>query len=180
MSVAELENDTDKTAVQEAAERLADQAAAWGIPRLVATQNQQAMWADARQRTHDAHRAQMKALGVDLPESAAEPMGDIFVVRNIDLSRPGTVRLGKHEITRPETASDREPENPPDSSGSQPVPVAPEPKAGAGWLTTGLLVASMLGGGAGVGYIVHDLLQQPAAVSSDTDTDTITELDFPK
>jgi hypothetical protein len=45
------------------------------------------------------------------------------------------------------------------------------------------LLASGLGGGAGVGYIVNDLLkpEQPApAASTDTDTDTITEFDFPK
>lgn len=62
-------------------------------------------------------------------------------------------------------------------SGSQQPSVAHKPKAGGGWLPKLLLLASLAGGGAGVGYIVNDLLK-PSSV--DTDTDTITELDFPQ
>jgi hypothetical protein len=37
---------------------------------------------------------------------------------------------------------------------------------------------SMLGGGAGIGYIIHDVLK-PAAPAKATDTDTVTEIYFP-
>lgn len=46
-----------------------------------------------------------------------------------------------------------------------------------------LLAGSMLGGGAGLGYIIHEFLKpqtNPASVAGiDTDTDTIVEMDFP-
>lgn len=66
-------------------------------------------------------------------------------------------------------------------SGDQSASAAPEPKAGAGWLPTLLVGASILAGGAGLGYIIHDLLKGDSKPPeyTDTDTDTITELDFP-
>lgn len=66
----------------------------------------------------------------------------------------------------------------PTPSGSQQASAGPSQKAGAGWLPKLLVGLSMLGGGAGVGYIVNDLMK-PAPTTAN-DTDTITELDFPK
>ena len=63
-------------------------------------------------------------------------------------------------------------------SGSQQPSVAPKPKAGGGWLPKLLLAASLLGGGSGVGYIVHDLLTPVAKPT--VDTDTITEFGLEK
>lgn len=63
------------------------------------------------------------------------------------------------------------------SSGSQSAAVAPKPKADAGWLPKVLLALSLLGGGTGLGYVIHDVLKPATA---DIDTDTITELDFPQ
>lgn len=65
-------------------------------------------------------------------------------------------------------------------SGSQPASVALPPKAGAGWFSKTLVAASLLAGGSGVGYIINDLLKPTPAAATDNDTDTITELDFPK
>lgn len=61
-------------------------------------------------------------------------------------------------------------------SGSQSAPVAATAKAGAGWLRKLVMSAALLGGGSGIGYIIHDVLK-PA--QSSVDTDTITEMDFP-
>lgn len=58
-------------------ERAVEQAPAWGIPRLLAIQNLQTMWADARQRVYDSHKLECKALGGEAGE--LEDVGDIKV-----------------------------------------------------------------------------------------------------
>lgn len=68
--------------------------------------------------------------------------------------------------------------NYPEPSGGQSESVAPKPKADAGWLPKLLLAASLLGGGTGLGYMIHELAK-PTPHTQDTDTDTITEMDFP-
>jgi hypothetical protein len=58
----------------------------------------------------------------------------------------------------------------------QPTP-CPKPPRKMGWLAKSLIAAGMLGSGAGLGYLVNDYLSPAAGV--DTDTDNITEVDFP-
>jgi hypothetical protein len=50
------------------------------------------------------------------------------------------------------------------------------------WLPTAALILSMLGGGAGLGYVINELMNpNPApATGVDTDTDTVVEMDFPE
>jgi len=55
-------------------DRLGEQSAALGLPRLLAVQNLANLWSDNRKRVHDSHRAQMKSLGVDIPEELADDM----------------------------------------------------------------------------------------------------------
>lgn len=58
-------------------ERAAEQSPAWGIPRLLAIQNLQTLWADARQRVYDSHKLECKALGGEATELG--DVGDITV-----------------------------------------------------------------------------------------------------
>lgn len=67
-----------QTPTQEFRERAAEQAAAFlTVPHLSALQNLRALWADARARVADSHKAQMASLGVEA--SQPEDMGDIGI-----------------------------------------------------------------------------------------------------
>jgi len=63
------------------ADRLLDQSPAWGLPRIQAGQMTQAILADARQRVHDSHKAQMKAIGGEASELPEMP--DTTIARDV-------------------------------------------------------------------------------------------------
>lgn len=53
-------------------------------------------------------------------------------------------------------------------------------RKGIGPLATMLIVAALLAGAGGAGYVAYDLLHDdPKFADTDTDSDTITEIDFP-
>jgi len=66
--------------------------------------------------------------------------------------------------------------NQPETAVSKPTTDA---SSTASKLAPAVVALSMLGGGAGVGYIINDLWKQPAPVQSSPDTDTVTEIYFP-
>lgn len=79
----------------------------------------------------------------------------------------------------------KEPPASPTVTPAQPVPV-PTASTGNGMLPTLLVGAAMLAGGAGLGYIVNDLLRPTPAdttpsptTGTDLDTDTVMVVDFP-
>lgn len=67
-----------ETPLQQVQDRIAEVAPAWGVSHLLGIENVRSMLADARQRTRDSHKAQMKALGVDTPNQP-DDMGGINV-----------------------------------------------------------------------------------------------------
>lgn len=67
-----------QTPQQEYQERAAEQASAWiTVPQLAALQNLRQLWADARGRVFDSHKAQMGAIGGEATEP--DEMGDIGI-----------------------------------------------------------------------------------------------------
>jgi hypothetical protein len=62
-----------------------------------------------------------------------------------------------------------------------PQPATTPPTAKGSWLWPAVMGAALLGTGAGGGWLTNWYLnQQPGQTGSDTDTDTITEIDFPQ
>lgn len=96
MSNVALENGLESPQ-QETARRFADQSPAWGLPRIFAAQNLQAMWADARKRLHDSHRAEMQTLGVEVQPNPEE-MGNTTIqgdTYNYSVPQPAKSTAGK-------------------------------------------------------------------------------------
>lgn len=135
--------------------RFADQSPAWGLPRIAALQNLRALWGEAaKKRAHD-HRLNYRAMGAEdiVDKDEAEMPGDINI-------QGDKIETHYHTMT--------------------PTPVTAAIQTAKTRFPAFLLALSMLGGGAGIGYLLHDLKQQPAAtpVAAANDTDTITEFDL--
>lgn len=165
MSTAESTKDS-QTPMQEALDRAAESFPAHLMPRLVGVEHLRNMLGAARKRVNDSHQMQMKTLAQTMGHEIAEQ--EAAAATEGDEMGGINVRGDTHiNITSPaETAK----------------PVASK---ALGWGTKLLVGAALCGGGAGIGYIVRDLLkpqpaaQQPAAPNTDTDTDTVMVIDFP-
>lgn len=161
MSTAESTKDS-QTPAQEVLDRAAESFPAHLMPRLVGVEHLRNMLGAARKRVDDSHKLQMfklkETIGYEPNEEAPaeeEDMGGISVAGDTHITISA----------------------PPEQKPMQVVTKAKSLLPGA------LVAAALLGGGSGIGYIVNDLLKpQPAAppAANDTDTDTITEFDFPK
>lgn len=74
MSSAESES-VGQTLLNEAMDRLGEQAASLGMPRLVAIDHLQKSLHEARKRVNDTHAMQMQALGYDVKTTEHDDMG---------------------------------------------------------------------------------------------------------
>lgn len=151
--------------LEEMKERAAESFPAWQIPRLVAVQHLQSMLASSRRRVNDSHKLQMAKLKEvtgyegELGEGEGDDVGDIII-------------QGDTHYTM--AAEKEKPANEPSTLGT----VAEKGGKVASWV----VALSMLGGGTGLGYVIHDLFsdEPPAVVDTDTDTDTISVIDLEK
>lgn len=145
---------TSQTPRQEALDRTLESFPAMFLPRILGIEHLRSVLADSRQRVRDSHKAQMATLGQKEP-AEADDMG------GIEISGDKTINHYHQGEAKPAS-----------------------PVAANGSLASKLLVgAALAAGGAGAGYVVNDLLSSPPVASTpavDTDTDSLTDVVFPK
>jgi hypothetical protein len=173
----------EQTASEEFTERVGETGAGLLVmPQMVATDDYRRNQRAARKRVDEAHEMMKRALGMqDIGRSkegdgveSGDEMGDMIYTGDISLHPGQSVRLGRHTVIQADATTD-EADQPTTSNPADTKPVK-------SWWPSMLMAASLLAGGSGIGYVIHELLQHPSSPSAanDTDTDTITEFDFPK
>lgn len=137
------------------------------MPRLLGVEHLMKSLNSARRRVGDSHKLQMFKLKETLGYDASKE-GDVGEVED-DVSGINVQGDTHINITTPQEKT-------------TPLPTVTD-KAKSVIPSLAMAVA-LIGGGSGIGYIVNDLLKPQPAVTqpaaNDTDTDTITEFDFPK
>lgn len=168
-----------QTASEEFTERIGETApGVLVMPHMVAVDDYRRNQAAARQRVNEAHAMHKRAMGVgDIGKdnAAADDMGDMIYTGDITIQPGGRVQLGKGTSIAAEDE--------PPSKAKDPIEAMVDAKES--WLPKLALAAAMLGGGSGIGYILHDWLKpptvaQPQVEAVDTDSDTSLDLSLPE
>lgn len=160
MSSAVLTSDSPQSFREEVLDRTAEQAPAWGLPRIQAGQHQAAILQQARERAQDARRLECIANGLGDP-GPMEPMGDTYIIGDIKCDNPNAkIVLGKNEITTTPTAPDANtPTETPTDTGT-PTATTPDKPGVIGWAGP-LLLAAVGGGSLLAGMAVNHIFNRP-------------------